>query len=228
MVGEKDKVKKASINQYVQYGCGFCAPSSWRNFDASPTLRLQRLPLIGRRFSSDQHPKFPANIEYGDIVEGLPVAAESCKAIYCSHVLEHLALDDLRVALNNTYSYLERDGIFRFVLPDLEKLARTYLDSDDVNASLWFMRQSYLGKESRPKGVKGLLRTWLGNSNHLWMWDFKAISVELEQAGFRKIRRAGFGDSQEPLFRDVEEPGRWKEDYLGVEGIDCLGVECTK
>lgn len=51
------------------------------------------------------------------------------------------------------------------------------------------------------------------------MWDYKAIAAELEQAGFRDIRRAAFNDSQDVLFRDVEELSRWE---------NCLGVECFK
>ena len=31
---------------YVQYGCGINAPQSWINFDASPNLRLERLPWM--------------------------------------------------------------------------------------------------------------------------------------------------------------------------------------
>ena len=34
---------------YIQYGAGpSSCPEGWLSFDASPTLRLQRLPLIGR------------------------------------------------------------------------------------------------------------------------------------------------------------------------------------
>ncbi|HEX8242224.1 MAG TPA: hypothetical protein VF541_01965 [Longimicrobium sp.] len=38
---------RASQGIHAQYGCGPCAPAGWRNFDASPTLRLQRLPAAG-------------------------------------------------------------------------------------------------------------------------------------------------------------------------------------
>ncbi len=35
---------------YVQYGCGLSAPAGWNNYDASPTLRLQKLPVVGDIF----------------------------------------------------------------------------------------------------------------------------------------------------------------------------------
>ena len=60
----------------MQYGCGFNAPSGWKNFDVSPTLRFERLPLIGRLYSKNQQ-RFPENVEYGDIVKGIPLPNES-------------------------------------------------------------------------------------------------------------------------------------------------------
>jgi hypothetical protein len=205
--------------KYVQYGCGLSAPATWRNFDASPTLRLQRLPIVGQYFRGGSYPLFPATVEFGDIVQGLPVEPGSCKAVFCSHTLEHLTLDDFRAALRNTLRYLEPGGTFRLVVPDLEHLSRSYLGSSEADAALKFMEDSNLGRRNRPTGFGGMLREWLGHSSHLWMWDFKAISRELGEAGFRNIRRAEFGDSLEPRFKDVEDADRWQ---------DCLGVECIK
>ena len=53
---------------YVQYGCGFSAPEGWKNFDASPTLQFERLPVIGRLFTKNAS-RFPENVRYGDIVK---------------------------------------------------------------------------------------------------------------------------------------------------------------
>lgn len=95
----------------VQFGCGLSAPESWQNFDNSPTLRLQKLPLIGIFIKGKNIPLFPKNVRYGDIVSGLPIKNGSCDVIYCSHVLEHLSLQDFRIAIKNTYNYLKPDGI---------------------------------------------------------------------------------------------------------------------
>lgn len=205
---------------FLHYGCHECAPPSWRNFDASPTLVLQRLPLVGAYFARGEGvPKFPPNVEYGDIARGLPVAENSCKAAYASHVLEHLALDDFRAALRNTLRYLELGGVFRPVVPDLRLLCDAYLRSPAADASSQFMRESYLGQEHRPRGFGGVLRNWLGNSAHRWMWDEKSMSEELRAAGFRDIRVAQFGDAALPEFRDVENAERWTGN---------LGMECRK
>ena len=161
------------MSQYVQYGAGLCGPENWTNFDISPTLRLQRLPLIGGIFNR-LGPKFPRTVRYGDIIRGLP---------------------------------------------DLEQFIREYADSDEPDAALTFMTRTYLGQPNRKKGLSGLMRAWMGNAAHLWMWDYKAMSAELTKAGFVNIRRAQFGDSGDEMFEAVEDESRWGPN---------LGIDCNK
>jgi len=205
-------------NEYVQYGCGWSAPKGWRNFDASPTLRFERIPFVGKFYTRNQS-RFPKNVEYDDITTGLPISDISCKAIYCSHVLEHLSLEDFRKALSNTHRKLRGGGVFRLVLPDLHFYAEEYLRDRSADAALTFMRDTCLGLENRERGFFPLLKVWLGNSQDCWMWDFESLRGELQRAGFVDIRRASYGDSSDPKFAEVEQVDRWK---------DCLGVECHK
>lgn len=202
---------------YVQYGCGLTAPEGWLNFDASPTLRMQRLPVIGR-WAAAGGTLFPPNVQYGDIVKGLPIAARSCRAVYCSHVLEHLSLSDFRAALANTRTVLAAGGIFRLVVPDLRVAAQRYVADPSPLAAGRFMTETFLGITDRPHGLRGLLRSWLGHSQHLWMWDYPSLHHELAAAGFTGIRPARMRDSEEPMFTVIEEESRW---------VDAVGVQCT-
>ncbi len=203
---------------YVQYGCGLSAPREWINFDASPTLRIERIPLMGKIFHKNSV-QFPNNVKYGNIINGLPISERSCSAVYCSHVLEHLSLSDFRVALKNTYSILQFCGIFRIVLPDLEHAINNYINDPSPLASQRFMKETSLGEETRIRTLKSFLIEWLGNSQHLWMWDYKSLHKELHETGFRKIRKASIGDSVEEAFSHVEDPSRWN---------NALGIECIK
>src|SRR5262245_50409478 len=181
-----DKAGAVRHKLLVQYGCGLSAPPSWLNFDASPSLVAQRIPIFGNWLRVMWNaPQFPREVRYGDIVKGLSLPAGSCSAIYCSHILEHLSLTDCRMALQNTWQYLDAEGIFRFVLPDLEHIATAYVQSHDSEAAHRLMRESLLGCEARPRGFAGLIRSWLGNSKHLWMWDYKSMAAELASIGFR-------------------------------------------
>ena len=139
--------------------------------------------------------------------------------VYCCHVLEQLSLEDFRKALQNTFRILRSGRIFRLVLPDLEYSIKKYIDNPSDDAALTFMKETSLGHERRSRGLKGVVYSLLGNSQHLWMWDYKSTESELRNAGFIEIRRARFVDSADPLFGEVEEKGSWE---------NCLGVECLK
>lgn len=211
-----------SANNYVQYGCGLSAPKEWTNFDVSPTLRLQKTPIIGTVLGSRLNTTFPSNVLYGDIIKGLPIDSNSCNGLYCSHTLEHLSLQDFRLALRNSYKVLKKGGIFRCVVPDLEFLARSYIrDLDNGNnlSSLNFINNTLLGIKERQRGLRGFLISFFGNSHHLWMWDSKSLSEELKNAGFTGIRDCNFNDSEDKMFKYVEDVGRFE---------NAVAIECRK
>jgi hypothetical protein len=206
---------------YVQYGCGLCAPDEWLNFDASPTLRIQKLPLI--EIILPRNVTFPANVKYGDIITGLPVNSASCDGVYCSHTLEHLSLADFRKALKNTYDILKPGGIFRCIVPDLEHSARNYISALDKGvgdtSSITFMSETMLGLKERPRGVKNIISRLMGNANHLWMWDSKSLISELKNVGFTNVRICKYSDSGDSMFQYVEDPNRF---------IHSVAVHCTR
>lgn len=210
--------------RYVQYGCGLCAPKEWVNYDISPTLRIRKIPVIGKIitkiFNQDIH--FPTNILYGDITKGLPEKEGEVDAAYCSHTLEHLALEDLRIALKNTYSILKPGGVFRFVLPDLEYMARIYvndLDQHNPDAAVTFISNTLMGVPKRQYGTKAFIKGFLGNSHHLWMWDYYSLAAELSKVGFKNIHRCQFHDSTDSMFSLVEDKERF---------LNSLAIEATK
>lgn len=205
-------------SHHVQFGCGWCAPDTWLNFDASPTLRMERMPILGKFIKKNAKP-FPRNVRYGDIVKGLPVEPDSCAGVYCSHVLEHLALEEFRKALRNVYTILKYDGLFRLVVPDLRFLVGKYAADNSPDAAPRFMSDSGLGWTERNQGFTGFAVEWLGGSRHRWMWDYLSIEAELVNAGFRSIRRAKCGDAADPAFLVLEELYRWE---------NCLGINCIK
>ena len=210
------------MKKYVQYGCGLSAPKEWLNFDASPTLRIQKLPLIGNLAKNKLNAIFPDNVKYGDIVKGLPIEVNSCDGLYSSHTLEHLSLNEFRMALVNSYSILKSGGIFRCVVPDIEFMAKKYISEIEkgVNsASISFVEATLMGDNERPKGVKGIISSYFGNSHHLWMWDQYSLSDELRKVGFRDIRVCQFGDSADKMFNYVEDITRFE---------NAVAIECKK
>lgn len=209
---------------YVQYGSGpYTAPAGWKNFDASPTLRLQQLPVIGKLLKKRMHVAFHPDALLGDILKGLPgIAENSCDGVYCCHVLEHLSYEDCITAIRNTYRILKPGGIFRCVLPDLECAAWKYIDNlrcNDPEANVKFMEETLLGRQQRVRGIRQLIQTAFGNKEHQYMWDHVSLTHQLQQAGFRQVRRCAFNDAADEMFKRVEEEIRFQ---------NAVALEATK
>ena len=208
----------------VQYGCGLSAPPNWINFDVSPTLRMQRNPAFRYIFRSLlPGPLFPATVRCGDIVRGLPLPSEVADAVYCSHVLEHLASSDVNKALIETFRIMKPGATFRLVVPDLKWRVRKYLNegADSFTADD-LMKSTMLGCEERSRLPMGRIRSVFGNSRHLWMFDFESMQNRLLACGFVDVRRCNFGDAKVPSFTQVEDANRFQEGSEPELAIEAL------
>jgi hypothetical protein len=136
---------------------------------------------------------------------------------YCSHTLEHLSLEDFRVALRNTYAMLKPGGVFRFVLPDLRAMVQDYVESTDDDASVRFVGALLMVEPARARGIKGIVREVIGNSRHRWMWDERSLATELKSVGFVEVRRAQRGDSGMAELDAVEHEDRWDRLAVGMQ-----------
>ncbi len=214
---------------YLQYGCGFSVGRNWINYDNSPTLRVQRVPFAGPLIlKAAKIAKFPADVRHGDICNKMLAPPQSCAGIYASHVLEHLSLEDFRIAIARTFDMLAPGGTFRLVVPDLLEWSKRYalqVEAGSVEANSWFIELTCLGVRRRPRGLVGLIRQYFGNSQHLWMWDEPSMTHELRKAGFTNVRRCEFNDAEDPMFKEVEDLARFR--HID-SGINELAVECKR
>lgn len=210
----------------MQYGAGDKFISGWESYDASPTLRIQNIPVVGRILRSRLNCVFDDGIKYGDIVKGLPIPEGSVDVVFCSHVLEHLALSDFYLALENTYKIIRRGGLFRVVVPDLQLDIIDYMAAINseapkaqAEASINFCKNTVLGRTHRNRSVAGVVSALYGNSQHRWMWDAKSLPAALAEKGFVDIRSFQKGESDDPVVLLPEQ------DHQFERGI---GFECKK
>ena len=206
-------------SRQVQFGCGLSCPDDWLNYDTSPRLRLERLPIVGRFVPAGPYGRFPRGVLYGDIVKGLPLPDESAELLYSSHVFEHLCVEHLRKALRNSHRLLVRNGVFRIVLPDLNRLIQDYTQSAAPDRAFTFIRNSLMGQEASDRGFLQWLTNSVGNHRHLWLWDYDSLALELRNVGFSDVRPAVYGDSGIDGFASVEASDRWHNG---------LGIQCRR
>lgn len=91
---------------YLNLGCGVTYDARWTNIDfvsTGPGVRAHNL------------------------LAGVPHNDNSFTVVYHSHVLEHFPKDKAREFIKECYRVLKPGGIIRVAIPDLEQIARNYI-----------------------------------------------------------------------------------------------------
>lgn len=102
------------MNMMLNVACGGMYNEEWINID----------------FHADS-----SDVQKVNILSGLPFDDASFEVVYCSHFLEHLSLEQVKMLIGEVLRVLKPEGIFRVVVPDLENICREYLSVlDDINS----------------------------------------------------------------------------------------------
>ncbi|MEL7496869.1 MAG: methyltransferase domain-containing protein [Planctomycetota bacterium] len=104
------KVTPAQTSRRLNLGCGRCFHSEWTNVDLEPV---------------------DFDVIACDITNGLPFQDQQFDAVYHSHVLEHLSPEAGKYLLSECFRVLRPGGILRIVVPDLEQIAKLYLQAHE-------------------------------------------------------------------------------------------------
>ncbi len=64
-----------------------------------------------------------------DLSKGIPFQSEEFDFIYHSHILEHFSKEKGEEFIEECYRVLKKNGLIRIAIPDLEMLAKQYLEN---------------------------------------------------------------------------------------------------
>lgn len=132
--------------------------------------------------------------------EGLAFPAESCEAVYGSHVFEHISIFKTPLVFEEIHRVLKRERVFRLVIPDVMKSILHYIQHDDGFA-LFKRRKKRnphytLFECLREDFISPSKQEILGESlAHQNAWDFETIKKDLMKAGFKIILPLNYGFS---------------------------------
>jgi predicted SAM-dependent methyltransferase len=111
------------------------------------------------------------------------------RAVRSEHMVEHLTWDEAAFCIREMYRVLEPGGVCRICTPDLEGIARAYLEREP--RVLDIHREHGYEAPTWSHLPNNYLRMW----GHRYVFDTEALTTLLEDAGFGEVERTGFGQS---------------------------------
>lgn len=135
---------------------------------------------------------------------------ESCDILFCSHVFEHIPHSELPLIIAEFNRVLKPNGVLRILTPDLQKIAKAYVEKDreffnealeedenlrtDLGFGGMFINCVVSPGQDTALFDRGLTRFIAGYA-HVYSYDYEMLDTIFSQLGFEN-RKASFNDSE--------------------------------
>ena len=183
----------------VVLGCGRVRPDGWLHTDIAWNAPM-----------------------YLDATRPWPFPPNSVGRIYADNMIEHVPVAAGRSVLRHAFAALQPGGVIRLATPDVERIARLYLEG----ATEFNLRCM---EHDRRTGYDvhypvDLLRNVFTAAGHEvgYQFDYSILSAELEAVGFVDVKRCEAGESEDEELRGLELRAS------DIEAARELIVEATK
>ena len=186
----------------LNIGCGPSGLKGWLNYDWGVLPLLSKLTYLRKvLIFLGMLPKTYATswppIKLVDIRRKFPLKDDMVKYIYCSHVLEHFERWEALKILRECRRVLQKNGIMRIVVPDIEKMLQLYYQTQNRSGRelcrLWWGYD----KDIEPRNlIQRLSRKFI--RDHQWNYDEHELEILLKEAGFLKIEFCDFRKGKVP------------------------------
>jgi len=161
----------------LQIGSGTNRIPGWINSDIDPSAEL--IVLLQRR---------------------LPFREQALDRIYLEHVLEHVPYATAVYFLKETRRVLSKGGVVRIAVPDLEDIARGYLENDWRARFDWVRWPQFSFVKTRAQMINMAFRWW----GHAHLYDREEMTRVLQEAGYTRIEFVGWGASSHADLQGLE------------------------
>jgi len=174
------------------------------NLGASPIWQGEGWHVLDHKLTKNE-----GHLIAGDAVD-INLPDESCDVVFCSHVFEHIPHTRLPRVLAEINRVLVTGGVLRVLTPDLERVARAYVEGDkeffrlakeedtnirtDIGLGGTFMNFIVSPGQDTVLLDRGL-NNFIAGYAHLYCYDYEMLSTIMRKIGF-KTRRASFNDSK--------------------------------
>jgi predicted SAM-dependent methyltransferase len=127
------------------------------------------------------------NVQYlVDLSRPLPIPDGSFAGVFSEHVQEHFSLEDGIALIRECHRILAPGGHLRLIMPDGEKLMRTYFDDP----------RSLLARRPAPSGqpMESINNYFRQRYEHQCLYDFALAKFALETSGFTGVTQSSYGE----------------------------------
>jgi predicted SAM-dependent methyltransferase len=170
----------------LHLGCFDKAIPGWINTDITPHIFVSRIPglaillyksgLLSHQRYKQHKDKIFRNVFYLDVRRRFNFNDCTFDYVFCSHFIEHLYPDDAKFCVKQVFRVLKPGGIFRVIVPDLDKIVDEYKPQFSEDFCYYIFEARHRSDKDR----------------HHWHYNELSLTKLLREAGFNKVYRCEF------------------------------------
>lgn len=189
----------------LHIGCGDNVLDGWLNVDLYPL---------------SQH------IVHLDATTPFPIGDEAFEYIFSEHMIEHISYPQGQAMLSECHRILKNEGKIRVSTPDLAFLIGLYQDEkSDLQKRYIEWVADRIARVAPCDADTFVINHYVRAWGHQFIYDEKTLRQSLEKAGFSNVRSWKLNESEDEVFRDLENENRMPPGFLRLE---TMTVEGTK
>lgn len=167
-------------------------------------------PLVREGWTNVDLERHPGVEFVLDVRNGLPF--EDVSYIYAEHFIEHLTHDEGLRFMKECRAALKSDGVIRLSTPNLDWVWETQYRKPSSIEDCFAINKSFRG--------------W----GHQFLYNVQALTAALHDAGFAEVQQRRYGESDDPVLRDLErhEKSLDSAELLHVIVVEARGVAASK
>ena len=122
-------------------------------------------------------------------------------SLYSEHFFEHLSYTDTTAirCLQNYYQILKIDGKLRLVIPDMEKVFKSYVERDLQHFKTTRIEEKIPQSKKYASIIDYVNYGIYQFGEHKYCYDFEKIKLLLESIGFKNIYRDDFNPAEDSI-----------------------------
>ena len=125
-----------------------------------------------------------------DVTQGLPFPDGESSFVFAEHFIEHLTYEQAAALFRECRRVLRDDGVLRLSTPNLDWVWITHY-------------REVLNDQEQVQGcfaINRAFRAW----GHQFLYNFRTLSLTLQEAGFANVKRVEYGESEHKELRKLE------------------------
>jgi len=170
------------------------------------------------------------SVAYLDFTKRFPFNNDTFDYAFTEHGIEHIPYTLGQRMLREVFRVLKPGGKIRVVTPDFAFLEALHQaeKSDVQKAYITWASEQFLGGSAPPAAEMHVINNFVRNWGHLFIYDQRSLSSALETTGFCRIKRYELNESDDPVFRRLENEERMPPGFLRLESMVLEAVKAVQ